>query len=99
MQQDFEFAGKLWRYSSGKAAWYFITLPVEIAAEIKFFTAERRAAWGTVPVQAQIGTSIWQTSIFRASNVDSYLLPVKAAIRKSEKLQDDSEVKVHLRLI
>jgi hypothetical protein len=32
--RHYSFTGKVWRYA-GKAAWYFVTLPEELADEIK----------------------------------------------------------------
>ena len=36
MVNTFEFSGELWRYT-GKAAWYFVTLPHEVADDIEKF--------------------------------------------------------------
>ncbi|WP_041040014.1 DUF1905 domain-containing protein [Paramagnetospirillum magnetotacticum] len=81
----FEFEAQLWLYP-GDAAWHFITLPREIAEEIRFFCPRRGAGWGSVRVEACIGASRWRTSVFPDKQSASFVLPVKAEIRKREKL-------------
>jgi hypothetical protein len=84
---------KLWRWAGGKASWYFITLPSAIAREIRLVDAgPRRVGFGALRVQATIGDSCWLTSIFPATGVQSYLLPVKAAVRKAESLAEGKMV-------
>jgi hypothetical protein len=78
---------RLWRWKGGKASWYFLTLPVGLAAEIRTVDAgPRRVGFGSLRVTATIGRTSWQTSIFPSARHRSYLLPVKAAVRKAEKL-------------
>lgn len=84
--------GKLWLYPGG-GGWHFITLPKRQAAEIKgFFAGPGRRGWGSVRVKATIGETGWETSIFPDSKSSSYLLPVKAAVRKSEGLVEGATV-------
>jgi hypothetical protein len=46
--------------------------------------------WGRMKVLVKIGNSEWKTSIWFDTKNDTYLLPVKAEIRKKEKI--DMEV-------
>lgn len=79
---------KLWRYPGDKASWYFITLPRRLADEIRMVDAgPKRRGFGSLRVQATIGDSSWDTSIFPSAKEGSYLLPVKAQVRKAERLQ------------
>jgi hypothetical protein len=91
---QFEFSAELWVYS-GKGAWHFVTLPAKAADEIKFFNA---GAKGFMPVAcvATIGATTWKTSLFPDSKSGSYLLAVKAEVRKAEKLAAGEKVKVRL---
>jgi hypothetical protein len=92
-----EITAECWLYS-GKAAWHFVTLPLEAAAEIRYFsqaaTGGKRIGWGAVRLNVQIGTSQWDTSVFP----DSYLLPIKAAVRKAQGIEKGQRVKVRLSL-
>ncbi|OIQ04288.1 MAG: hypothetical protein AUK36_00100 [Zetaproteobacteria bacterium CG2_30_59_37] len=79
----------VWKYQ-GKAAWFFITLPQQISDEIRFFTADRKSAWGSVRVEACLGDTRWSTSLFRDAKLDAYVLPIKAGVRKQEDIQEGS---------
>jgi Domain of unknown function (DUF1905) len=85
----------LWQ---GKGAWHFVTVNEKIGAEIKAmfgYTAIR----GMIPVQLQLGSSIWKTSIFIDSKSGGYLIPIKKAILKAEKLTLGDEVQILLEVM
>jgi Domain of unknown function (DUF1905) len=94
LPSEFHFHAALWRYS-GDAAWYFITVPEDVSARIKFLHATKRG-FGSVRVKVQIGETEWKTSLFPDAKSGCYFLPVKAAVRKSEKLQVDADISVRL---
>ena len=94
-----EFSAACWLYS-GKAAWHFVTLPPEAGAEIKYFSQAasggKRSGWGAVRIAAHIGHSTWDTSVFPESKTGSYLLPIKASVRKAECITAGQTVRVTL---
>lgn len=79
------FSAELWRHS-GPDAWHFIRLPVGTAEEIRETTVRR--GFGSVRVRATIGSTTWDTSVFPDAKSGSYLLPVKAAVRRAEDVED-----------
>jgi Domain of unknown function (DUF1905) len=91
---QFTFTAPLWLYS-GKGSWHFVTLPIDAASEIKFFNA---AAKGFMPiaVDVSINQTRWKTSLFPDSKSGSYLLPIKAAVRKAENLSVGTPVALTL---
>lgn len=91
------FRAKTWVYS-GPAAWTFITLPKQQAARIRLISGPGGRGWGAVRVSARIGDSEWKTSIFPDAKSGSYVLPLKAEIRKREKIQEGQILAVELRL-
>jgi len=98
---SFSFTAKCWLWQSKATAWHFITLPEDKSEEIKFFSEnvhEKRRGWGAVRVQATIGDTTWETSIFPSSSNNAYILPVKADVRKKEKILVDNVVKVQLKI-
>jgi hypothetical protein len=96
-QSAYRARAKLWRWSGGKASWFFLTLPAAVAREIQLVDAgPRRSGFGSLRVEATIGGSTWQTSIFPVAKLDSYLLPVKAAVRKAEKLAEGKSVSLQI---
>ncbi len=94
MDLTFTFKTRLWLYA-GKGSWHFVTLPKEAAAEIKFFTPSAKG-FMPVAVKATIGKTTWKTSVFPDSKSGSYLLAVKAEVRKQETLQLGDEVEIRV---
>ena len=97
MTKEYSFKSKIWLYP-GKAGWHFLTLPVDVAKDIDYFFSMDKRGWGSLPVQVTIGKSTWSSSIFPDKKSDSYLLPLKAIIRKKENLHESDEVFVLLEL-
>ena len=84
----FQFEAKVWLYS-GESAWHFVTLPVEKAGFIRFITQDLKGNGkrsSAVPIHATIGKTTWKTSLFWHRESDSYILPLKAAVRKAEQI-------------
>lgn len=94
----YSFTEKLWVYE-GAAAWYFLSLPQDIADSILASCLHRPRGFGAVKVEVSIGASVWTTSVFPDSKRQTYLLPVKSMIRKQENLSPGQEVTVTLRLL
>jgi hypothetical protein len=94
----YEFSAELWRYT-GKAAWYFVTLPHDVADDIDEITGDTRRVFGSVRVEVTIGSSTWNTSIFPDTKSESFVLPVKRAVRVAQDLDDGTPVDVRLVLV
>ncbi len=93
------FTGPIWVWRGAakdgtppKTAWHFLTIDGEVAESIRAAAPGRTAAWGSVYVRATIGATQWRTSVFPSKNVGGYVLPVKASVRKAEKLSEGDEV-------
>lgn len=78
---------KVWLYSGDKAAWHFLTLPASTAQKLKASFKQPRRGWGSIPVIVTIGQSQWKTSVFPDSKSSSFILPIKAKVRKAEGIQ------------
>jgi hypothetical protein len=87
------FSGELWKYG-GESSWWFISLPVEDSEDLERFCAHRKRNFGSIRVTANIGGTSWQTSVFRDTKSNSYLLPVKAHVRRKEQLVERSYYEV-----
>ncbi len=76
----------IWRAENG-VGWHFITLPEPARDAVKADIAGTpQRGFGSVKVSVMIGKSTFQTSLFPAKEVGSYLLPVKAVVRKANGL-------------
>ena len=88
-----EFSGEIiyWR---GPAPWYFVAVPAEPSHELKAISSFVTYGWGVIPVQVRIGSTDWKTSLFPKDGY--YLVPIKASVRKAEKLEEGDTVTVQL---
>ena len=71
----------IWRYE-GPAGWHFVTLPTEVADEIDVRFEHAHRPFGSLRVHVSLGHVSWTTSLFRDTKSESYLLPIKAVIRR-----------------
>jgi hypothetical protein len=51
----------------------------------------KKKVGGRLKATAQIGDSIWKTAIWFDTKLNTYLLPLKAAIRKKELIEIDKK--------
>ena len=61
--------------------------------------ATNPAAWGSVAVEVTIGKTIWRTSLFPSKAVGGWLLPLKSAVRRAERLNEGAEIEASLLLL
>ncbi|SDL78539.1 protein of unknown function [Arthrobacter sp. ok362] len=94
---SYAFRAELWHYPE-QAGWHFITLPPELAEQLKDEAAPFRKGFGSVKVSACIAGQRWSTSLFPDSKSNSYLLPVKKAIRTAASIRAGDEVDVEVDL-
>ncbi len=88
-----EFSGEI-LYWKGPAPWYFIAVPEEECFNLQATSTYVSYGWGMIPVTAQIGETEWTTSLFPKDG--GYLLPVKARVRRAERLREGETVAVRL---
>lgn len=76
--------------------WYFVSLPKDTANEIREFFKNFEEGWGRLKTTAKTGNSEWKTAIWFDTKRQTYLLPIKAAIRKKEKIEPGQNIEVTL---
>lgn len=82
----YEFAAEPWQYSA-PGGWYFISVPENVSKEIMENLKWQEEGWGRLKITAEIGSSQWKTSIWFDTKRNTYLLPLKADIRKKENIE------------
>jgi hypothetical protein len=87
-----------WRSSGPGSGWHFLTIGGQTAAEIRYAALGRTGGFGSIKVEARIGRTCWRTSIFPQAASGGFILPVKAAVRKSEGIGEGDMVRVELRI-
>ena len=93
----FAFTAPLWVWE-GPAAWFFVTVPPEVADDIRAVTEGMRRGFGSVRVTATTGATTWSTSIFRDSRTGTFMLPMKKQVRQVAGLEVGEPVEVSLTL-
>ena len=99
----FNCIGTVWLWNSEKGSWHFFTISEDIANEIYFATSLKtlglKRGFGAVKVRVTTGETIFTTSIFPNSKDKTYILPIKASVRKAENIKAGDEIKVQIELI
>ena len=95
---SYAFEAPLWLWEARRTdAWTFVSLPTELADEVLDLVGDRARGFGSVRVEVTVGGTVWRTSIFPSS--DTYVLPVKKAVRRAESLEVGDPVRVQLTLV
>jgi hypothetical protein len=94
----FRFSAPLLLSGNPPGAWVMLTVPFEQADAIDDVTQGVRHGFGSVRVQARIGTTTWRTSLFPDRRRESFVMGVKRAVREAEGLAvgDVADVEVTL---
>jgi hypothetical protein len=95
----------LWLWSGeGQGSWHFLTIEGDAGEAISAHEAMRRLelgsgrGFGSVKVEAQIGGTSWNTSVFPSKTL-GWILPVKASVRKAEGIVAGDETELTLTLL
>ncbi len=90
---DLEFRGEVvyWR---GPSPFHFVAIPEGECRDIEAVSSLVTYGWGVIPVRAQLGDTIWTTSLFPRKG--RYLLPVRDAVRAAEEVEVGETVRVRL---
>jgi hypothetical protein len=80
---DLEFSGEIWSWR-GPAPYHFVTVPDDECGALEAAAPLVSYGWGVIPVAARIGGTEWTTSLFPKDG--GYLVPLKDAVRKAERL-------------
>jgi hypothetical protein len=94
--EQYVFEGELWRWRPEEGGtWIFVSLPFDVADEIDE-TVLNKGGFGSVRVEATIGGTTWRTSLFPSKEHRTYVLPVKAAVRRANGLAEGDAAQVTL---
>lgn len=89
------FSGEVWEWR-GPAPFYFVSLPEALANEVADVAETLTYGWGMIPGRFTIGETTWDTAMFQKGG--TYVLPLKAAVRKLEGIEPGESVTVTMLL-
>jgi hypothetical protein len=90
---ELEFSGEMW-FWRGPSPFHFVTVPEEESQDIEAIARDVTYGWGCIPVTARVGTTRFTTSLFPKDG--GYIVPIKAAVRKAERIDLGDVVKLAL---
>ena len=93
------FRALVWEHSPGDpGSWHFVTVPAELSEDL-VLEAGPRSGLGSIRVEASIGSTTWQTSVFPDAASGGFVLPLKKQVRRAEELLAGSSCDVTLEVI
>lgn len=98
MAEKYAFEAEVWEYE-GPAAWFFVSLPEDVADKIESDHHGRTHGFGSVRVEVTVGSTTWSTSIFPDRKRGTYVLPVKKEVRRAEGMERGTVVQIGLRTV
>ncbi|MTD12622.1 DUF1905 domain-containing protein [Nakamurella sp. YIM 132087] len=90
---DLEFTGEIW-FWRGPSPFHFVSVPDEQSAALESVSPQVSYGWGMIPVQVRIGATTFATALWPKDG--GYIVPVKAAVRRAEKIDLGDTVAVRL---
>jgi hypothetical protein len=97
-KKSYKIKSKVWLYP-GMAGWHFVSVPKKESVEIKKNFGQnpkKKRGFGSIPVTVHLGHSTWETSIFPDKRSNTYLMPLKAQVRKKEDIWNGDKVSIDL---
>lgn len=91
----YSFRAEVWKHR-GPAAWCFATLPKKTSREIRSVFLSSEEGWGRLRTRATVGATSWTTALWFDTKSDAYLLPLKADVRKKERLTPGKTISLKL---
>ena len=82
-----------WKYGA-ESGWHFVSMPKKMAKEIRSNLQWQEEGWGRLKAKAIVGNTEWKTAIWFDTKQETYLLPLKADVRKKEKIEARKKIRV-----
>ena len=87
---------KVWTFADGTS--HFMSVPKDLADEIRAQAMIVRRGFGSVKVEVTVEDFTWRTSIFPSKDTGGYFLPIKVEVLRKTGIAPGEEVTVELEL-
>jgi hypothetical protein len=81
-------------YWRGPSPFHYLAVPPDGCEILRLVAPAATYGWGVIPVRVTIGVTVFDTSLFPKDG--GYLVPVRDAVRRAERLALGDEVSVEL---
>ena len=88
---------RVWSNDEGRV--HFMSVPPELAGEIKAQSMLVRRGFGSVKVEATLGDVTWRTSLFPSKDTGGYFLPVKMDVLRKTGIAEGDDVTAELEIL
>ena len=95
----FKVRSEVWLYPGQTSNWHFVSLPRKQSDTIKKEFSGVKRGWGSLPVRVTLGKTTWKTSIFPDKKENTYLLPLKADVRRKEGVRAGESVSLVIEIV
>ncbi len=95
--KKFQIKEKVFLWPGMQAAWHFVY--VDGPVKNKIVKTATTHHMGMIRVQATLGKTVWETSLFPNKKENCYIMAIKKSVRQSEGIFDGDEVRIVLELI
>ena len=72
-------------------------MPEEQSRELHVISGSVTNGWGMIPVTVRLGQAEWTTSLWPKDG--GYIVPLKASVRKAEKVAEGDSVTLRLEVV
>ena len=96
-RKRFKIKNKVFLWPGMQAAWHFIYIDGLI--KDKIVKAATTHHMGMIRVQATLGKTVWETSLFPNKKENCYIVALKKSVRQAEGIFDGDEVTIELELV
>lgn len=98
LKNKFRVKGKVWEYPR-MGAWHFLSVPEKQTKQIKETFGAMKRGFGSLRAIVTVGGTKWKTSIFPDNERGVYLLPLKAEVRRKEKINKGDNVEFGIEIL
>jgi len=88
---------KMWSNDEGRM--HFVSVPAELAGEVRAYAMLVRRGFGSVRVEVTLEGVTWRTSVFPSKATGGYFLPVKMEVLRRTGIAAGDAVTVELELL
>tara|TARA_B100001989_G_scaffold250827_1_gene228714 strand:+ start:323 stop:622 length:300 start_codon:yes stop_codon:yes gene_type:complete len=99
MKRNYQFKQKLWLWPGESANWHFLSIPKKDGQKIRNDFGSSLKGFASIKVEVKIGQMVWKTSMFYSKPAESFILPVKAKVRRDEDISAGEEVSFSIKIL